>query len=162
MIIAEALTNWCADIGTQYLPKTWDESVFSLIPKAGKGGKIRHLRPIGFVSVLQKTAAACIIRKTWAELLCGSDAFAYRPGSGLDVAVMSVRLLIENARDWGEHIHVVKIEFSDAFRSIHYTGTWGALKAKLGFRRASPFSVFWWGPHATSVGAVKCLRNQYT
>lgn len=38
-IVATALTNSCADMGTQDLPRIWAESVLSLIPQARKGGK---------------------------------------------------------------------------------------------------------------------------
>lgn len=71
-VMATALTDWCADMGTQDLPQIWAQSILSLIPKAGEGGWIRNLRPIGLVSVIQKTVAACIMRKTRPDLLKGS------------------------------------------------------------------------------------------
>lgn len=109
-------------------------------PEVGKGGKIKHLRPIGLVSVLQKTDVACIIRKTRIELLNGSvNAFAERPGSSVDVAVIPARFLIEKAREWGEHIHVAKTTSRTLLgASSTYADTWGTLKAKLGCRCALP------------------------
>lgn len=88
-------------------------------PKAGKRGRIKNLHPIGLVSVIQKTAADCILRETRTDLLKGSvNAYAYRPNSSAEVAVMPTRLLIQKACEWGENIHnihVGKIDIPDAF-----------------------------------------------
>lgn len=67
-VMATALTNSCADMGTQDIPQIWAQSILSLNPKAGKGGRIRNLRPIGLVSVIQNTVVACIMRKTRPDL----------------------------------------------------------------------------------------------
>lgn len=38
-VMGTALTEWCADMGTQDLPQIWAQSIVPLIPKAGKKGE---------------------------------------------------------------------------------------------------------------------------
>lgn len=63
-VMASNLVAWCANMDGGDLPMTWAKSILSLIPKAGRGGRIRNLRPIGMAFVLQNAAAACIISKS--------------------------------------------------------------------------------------------------
>lgn len=51
---------------------------------------------------------------------------------------MPAGLLIEEAREGSDTIHVAKVDISDAFGGIQDKGTWEALRDKLGCSRALP------------------------
>lgn len=161
-VTATALTEWCADMGTQDLPQIWAQCILSLIPKAGKG---KHMEPASHRS--------CV---GYPEHGCGphSAQDASRPFEGF-----CERLRISSRRHCqggchahtspyredarrGEHIHVVNIDISDAFGRIQYDNTRTALESKIGCRRALPLFRLLVGTSCSICVVEECSRTPYT
>lgn len=83
------------------MPETWQASVPTLVDKQ-RGEGFGALRPIGLVSVLQRTVARCRLKAIGPDMLPKElDAHAYRKRGSIDIALMPVRLSIERCRELG-------------------------------------------------------------
>lgn len=61
------------------------------------------MRLVGFVSVLQRSATRCMLK-----------------GGSVQVSIVSVWLVIEKCREWGEPLHMQQPDIGDASGSVDY------------------------------------------
>ncbi len=103
------------------VPAMWKTSCVVPVPKTARPREPNHFRPVALTSHLMKTMERIILRhlRPLVSTLMDPLQFAYRPGIGVDDAVIYlVHRSLSHLENTGSAVRVMFFDFSSAFNTI--------------------------------------------
>jgi hypothetical protein len=118
--------------GSECAPADWKQSLLVALFKKGNALKADNYRGITLLDVVGKVYVSLIHNRIRAHL-CAQlmDAqHGFRPGSGTNGALCSLRILVEMSREFRAPLHTAFVDFRKAFDSVNRDALWAVLAAR--------------------------------
>jgi hypothetical protein len=112
------------------VPISFKRALIVLIFKKGIRTKCNNYRPISLLSHIYKLFITIIASRIKTDLyFCfPASQAAYQPGRGTIEQVFSIQQIIEKSIEFNNPAHIVFIDFTKAFDSIHLSSLWEILE----------------------------------
>ena len=115
---------------TGHTPMSFKRALIVIIFKKGIRTKCKNYRPISLLSHIYKlfiTIIASRIKNDLYHCFPSSQA-AYQPGRGTIEQIFSLQQIIEKSIEFNNPVHLVFIDFTKAFDSVHLSSLWKILE----------------------------------
>ena len=114
------------------LPNEWTDGIIVKISKKGNLRDCDNWRGICVLPAVSKIIAKVILERIRDPLISTVDAeqAGFRAGSSCTDHINSVRIIIEQCKEFRSDLHMIFIDFEKAFDSVNRDCIWQALRSR--------------------------------